>query len=167
MSGSIDVDNRAFLAELPAAFEEWRVQAEAFVDVTADKVVDRARELVPKRTGRLAESIHRGSLVRTPNGASVTVSAGGPGIRETIFVEFGTTEMRAQPYMRPALAMAAGAARGSLFEARVTATSKTRAAARRAAHRQRLRRAVRKGFLTSEQARRESRRISSARRLRG
>lgn len=167
MSARVDVDDGAFLAALPAAIEEWRVESFAVADLTADKVVDTARGLVAKRTGHLEATIHRDPLVRTSRDSGFVQIVAGDGTRYAIYVEFGTFKDRAQPFMRPALAMAAGALRAGGFEARMAGTSKTRAAVRRSIHRKKLRRAVKAGHLTAAEAARESRRISNIRKFRG
>jgi HK97 gp10 family phage protein len=141
-SEHIEVDDRAFRAGFAIAIEELRALAEGSIEHVADTVVDRAKVLVPKRTGRLADSIRRGQLVRTGRGAEVQVTAGGPGIRETVFVEFGTSKMRPEPYMRPALAEAAGALRSLGVAARLASSTNAREALRRARQRQRVRRAT-------------------------
>jgi HK97 gp10 family phage protein len=162
-SASIDVDDGAFLAAIPSALEEWRLEAFKVIDLTADKVVEIAQGLVAKRTDALEGTIHRDALVRTgENSAYVQVSAG-DGTRYAVYQEFGTFKMRAHPYMRPALAMAAGGLRGAGFAARTSTTTSSRAAVKRAAHRQKLRRAVRAGLLSGAEARRESRRVSGIR----
>jgi HK97 gp10 family phage protein len=169
MSGivaDIKVDTAGFLASLPAAVEEWNLQAFEFIEHVAEEAVDKARELVAKRTGKLASTIGRGPLVVSRKGAFVEVRAG-DGTRYAIYQEFGTSKMAAHPYFRPALALAAGGARGAGYAARTASTSKSRAAARRSLHRAKLRRAVKAGLLTSKEARQESRRISAIRRFRG
>ncbi len=166
VSVQIKVEEAEFVGALPGAFEEWVVQAFEYLDHTADQVVDKAVSLVAKRTGRLASTIRRGPLVRTPKGAWIEIQAG-DGTRYAIFQEFGSYKMKAHPFLRPAMAMAAGLARGVGYAARVSSTSKTRAAARRETHRAKLRRAVHAGLLTSTEARRESRRISTIKHFRG
>jgi HK97 gp10 family phage protein len=68
----------------------------------------RAQRLVPKRTWKLYDTIQttterRGSRVTT------TVGAGGGEVDYALFVERGTSRMRAQPYLRPALMQTRGA----------------------------------------------------------
>lgn len=162
----IGVDEGAFLSALPGAFQEWLTQAFHHLDQVADEVVDNADELVARRTGALEMTIHRGPLILTSRGAEIVIVAG-DGTRYAIFQEFGTYKMRAHPFFRPALAMAAGGLRAGGYAARTVTTSQTRAAARRAAHRTKLRRAVKKKMLTSAQAKAESRRVSGIRRFKG
>lgn len=112
----VSVDDRAFLEGFRLAMDAYRKLGEDYAVMTADHVVAVAKGLVPvgidlrDPPGRLRESIRRDLPVREGNTrVSVSVHAGGPGIRETLPVEFGTYKMRAQPYMRPALELAAGA----------------------------------------------------------
>lgn len=137
----VDVDGDAglFLAALPAAIEEWRLESYHYPEQVADRVVDIAQQLVAKRTGLLEGTIHRDPLVVTSTGAWARVVAG-EGTRYVIYQEFGTSKMKAHPFMRPALAMAAGAFRGGAYAARTVLTSQARAALKRRMHRLRYRR---------------------------
>lgn len=67
----------------------------------AEFIKDRAQQLVPVDTGRLRDSIR----VNEIGPRSYTV---GPGdeVEYADYVEFGTSRMAAQPYMRPAAEMA-------------------------------------------------------------
>lgn len=168
---AVEVDDRAYRDGIPRALEEYRLISDALLEEVADKVVERAKALVPKRTGRLAESIRAEPLVRDARGASVTVVAGGPGIRETIFVEFGTSVMRAEPYMRPALAAAAGGLRSIGVAARLAYSDRARLFARRARARAKVRRAQNRRknrlVLSLAEARATGRFISQRFRFRG
>jgi len=65
----------------------------------ADAVADDARRFVPVDTGRLRASIERGNVQGTGNlSIQVTAAADHAG-----YVELGTSKMRAQAYLRPAL----------------------------------------------------------------
>jgi HK97 gp10 family phage protein len=50
--------------------------------------------------GDLRRSVKAGQVRRTPNGAEVSV---GTNLEYAMYVEFGTTKMAAQPYLRPGL----------------------------------------------------------------
>ena len=67
----------------------------------------RGRRLVPKRTWALHDTIRSDAELVKPGKVRVTVTAGGNvnGIDVTYaaLVERGTSKMRAQPYLRPAL----------------------------------------------------------------
>lgn len=110
----VTVEDQAFLDAFKLAMDAYRQLAEDYAVLTSEHVVAVAKGLVPvgddprDPPGRLRESIRHDPPIRDANSVRVTVSAGGPGIRETLPVEFGTYKMRAQPYMRPALALAAG-----------------------------------------------------------
>lgn len=158
----IKIDDAAFNASLPAAQERWLLDIYGAVDKTGDKVVDLAQGFVAKRTGKLASTIVRGPLTISGNRVFVQITAG-DGTRYAIYQEFGTFKMKAHPYMRPAFALAAGSLRAAGYTARIAGTTSSRAAVHRAAHRQRLRQAVRAGTMTSAAARSEARRISRIR----
>lgn len=68
---------------------------------TAEFIKDRAQDLVPVDTGRLRDSIR----VTKVGSREYTV---GPGdeVEYAEYVEFGTSRMAAQPYMRPAAEIA-------------------------------------------------------------
>ena len=75
---------------------EMNVAAEDAVDAAADAIVQKAQELVPVRTGFLKSTIQKvvaGAAIRL-------VTALAP---YSQFVEFGTSRMAAQPFLRPAL----------------------------------------------------------------
>lgn len=67
----------------------------------AEAIKDRAQQLVPVDTGRLRDSIRVNEL----GPRSYTV---GPGdeVEYAEYVEYGTSRMAAQPYMRPAIELA-------------------------------------------------------------
>jgi HK97 gp10 family phage protein len=60
------------------------------------KVTERAKEIVPVRTGRLRNSIYRRKTGFLSWEVGATMFYAG-------FVEFGTRYMRARPYLRPAV----------------------------------------------------------------
>lgn len=135
----VTVEDEAFLEGFRLAMDEYRQLGEDYAVMTSDKIVDVAKGLAPVGTdprdppGRLRESIRHDPPRRIGNaGVSVTVRAGGPGIRETLPVEFGTYKMRAQPYMRPAFAVAAGALRSVGVAVRMTASHQARRQLKRA-----------------------------------
>lgn len=67
----------------------------------------RARRLVPKRSWALHDTIRTDAEVVKPGKVRVTVTAGGAPngtlVDYAAHVERGTSRMRAQPYLRPAL----------------------------------------------------------------
>jgi len=65
------------------------------VDFGADRIEKRAKYFVPVDTGKLKGSIE---IKDIPGGKSI-----GPNTDYDVYVEFGTSRMAAQPYMRPAL----------------------------------------------------------------
>jgi len=66
------------------------------VETGMEVIVSDAKQIVPVRTGRLRDSIRywRKHMFDYDVGSEVPYAG---------FVEFGTTRMRAQPYMRPAI----------------------------------------------------------------
>lgn len=73
------------------------------MEALGQAVGSRMQRLVPKRTWALHDTIatateRRGAKVTT------TISAGSDSVEYAMYVERGTSKMRAQPFMRPALA---------------------------------------------------------------
>lgn len=97
------IDDRAFRRSLPRAVRELEVRGERHLLGLAIKVQNEARRLCPVDTGRLRASIHH-VPGRDARGFYVQV---GTNVNYAGFVEFGTRRMRAQPFLRPALARAA------------------------------------------------------------
>lgn len=62
----------------------------------------RAKLLVPKDTFALNDSI-RSETRREGNRVVIEVTAGGGDVDYALYVEYGTSRMRAQPYLRPAM----------------------------------------------------------------
>lgn len=65
------------------------------VDFGANRIEKRAKHFVPVDTGKLQKSIETKDI---KGGKGI-----GPDTDYDIYVEFGTSKMAAQPYMRPAL----------------------------------------------------------------
>lgn len=79
--------------------------AEKLVDKTGEKIVSRAKSIVPVRTGRLQRSI-RYEKEKAPGEVSMEIIADGHEegkISYASFVEYGTRKMMPRPYIRPAL----------------------------------------------------------------
>jgi len=83
-------------AGLEAAPRQLRAVANCVVIQQMSMVTERAREIVPVRTGYLRSTIYRKKIGFL--GWEVGASAFYAG-----FVEFGTRYMRARPYLRPAV----------------------------------------------------------------
>jgi HK97 gp10 family phage protein len=77
-------------------------QIEPSMRALGQAIGSRMQRLVPKRTWALHDTI---SVETVTSGAKVTttVGAGSSDVGYALFVERGTSRMRAQPYMRPAL----------------------------------------------------------------
>lgn len=101
----IEVDYKAFVGGLETAMREYDRASEQEVRTYGQSVVSAARALAPVRTGALASSIGL-EAGREETGPYIDV---GTQERYAVYVEFGTFKDRAQPFMRPALSMAAGA----------------------------------------------------------
>ena len=100
---------RHLATAIPDAFEESAVEA---LDKGADDARDRAKQLVPVDTGSLQKSIRKERQARPAGNILYTgIRAGGyvvnPKTKRLVdyasYVEYGTSRMRPQPYMRPAL----------------------------------------------------------------
>jgi len=81
---------------LATAPHELQVVANRVVDEEMSRVTERAREIVPVRTGYLRSTIYskRTGFLGWEVGASAFYAG---------FIEFGTRYMRARPYLRPAV----------------------------------------------------------------
>jgi HK97 gp10 family phage protein len=99
----LDFDAAAFMADLALKLKALEVTTTAALWGLALEVQNLARALAAVDTGRLRSSIQatKGS---DGNGPFVDI---GTNVEYAIYVEFGTRYMVAQPYLRPALAMAA------------------------------------------------------------
>ena len=98
------------LLSLPGALAEF-VQGDGLF-AAAGVVRDEARALVPVDTGALKSSLRRarrsarvptGRGVRTIPNAAAVVRAGRSGVRHAVFVEYGTVNTHARPFLMPAL----------------------------------------------------------------
>lgn len=153
----VEVDDKAFVAAVPAEMEAYKVAAREFIEKTAEKVVQVAEQLAPVRTGRLKEDIDAHPFVREANGGYVQITVK---VREGFYQEFGTSVMRAHPFLRPAMAEAAGGLRSVGVAARLSAGAQARANIKRAAARQRVRNAFKKGVISSQERRKLARAIA-------
>ena len=72
------------------------------VTESCEDLVGQAQNLTPVDTGTLRASIHVESVVQSGTKVVGTVATGGEA-EYAAFVEFGTVDMGAQPYMTPAL----------------------------------------------------------------
>lgn len=100
----IEYDDAAFMVNLRAALLTIEVTSERALLTTAIAIQNTARGLSPVKTGRLRSSIVH-VAGRDARGYYVDV---GTNVNYAPHVEFGTVRMTARPYLRPALAVAAG-----------------------------------------------------------
>lgn len=99
LTGADNLDN--LFKKLPQQIQQ-KAQADAY-RAGAKIMRDRAAELVPKKTGKLAKSIDIFTETKGQDSGSVYVSLSykkGGWIGK--FLEFGTSKMAAKPFMRPA-----------------------------------------------------------------
>lgn len=78
-----------------------------------DEVVSVAKQNAPVDTGTLRDSIE--GTVRT-DGGDIILVVGSP-VEYAVYVEFGTSKMEAQPYLRPALEEVEKDYRGKIVDA--------------------------------------------------
>lgn len=100
---SIEIDSDAFLASLRVALGQLKLQSEAELWGFALATQNLARFYCPVDTGRLRSSIQ---ATKGHDGSGPFVDIG-TNVNYAGFQEFGTRYMAAQPYLRPALAVAA------------------------------------------------------------
>lgn len=99
----VDFDTKPFVAGVATAVEDLEREGEQAVDRAGTSAGERAAALAPVKTGELRDSMEviEG---RDDRGFFVEVRFGSSHATEN---EFGTTRMRARPFLRPALAEAA------------------------------------------------------------
>lgn len=101
MDGLDDLDQA--LATLVGALDGASLQA--CTDAAAQPVLQEALQRVPRRSGETAAHIttsgHHGAHSAT-TAIEVADSGPGGGVHKAVFLEYGTVNMPAEPYMRPA-----------------------------------------------------------------
>jgi HK97 gp10 family phage protein len=98
MAGLLGLE--AMFAELDSVESRMKgPAAEETVKTVAEKAVQRMQDTAPVLTGELRDSIHAepGSM---PNGVAEDIVSDSD---HAVYVEFGTSNMSAQPFWRPAL----------------------------------------------------------------
>lgn len=90
--------------DMAALEREIRPQVDRELERAAEAGAEDARRRVPVDTGRLRDSI---KVARTANGARY-----GSDVDYALFVEFGTVDTPAQPFLRPGLDDVAKALKG-------------------------------------------------------
>lgn len=104
ITSAIELDATAFVADLSAHLQKLEVRTEQQLTRTGVQVQNKARSLCPVDTGRLRSSIFMRSG-RDGKGFYVEI---GTNVSYAAYVEFGTTRMRARPFLLPAVALASG-----------------------------------------------------------
>jgi HK97 gp10 family phage protein len=102
-ASSVDLDDSAFQAALAAAVKTLKVNAAGDLQRLGLRVQNEARRLCPVDTGRLRSSITM-TEGQDAHGPYVEV---GTNVSYAAYVEYGTAHSPAQPYMRPAMLLAA------------------------------------------------------------
>lgn len=100
----IDFEDAAFLADLRKHLAAMEVKSEADLVKVGLQVQNKARSLCPVDTGRLRASI---LMTHGRDGSGFFVEVG-TNVSYAAFVEFGTSRMKAQPFLLPAVALASG-----------------------------------------------------------
>ena len=80
---------------IPNKTQKIKTLYERTIAYAADRMEIEAKAKVPVRTGRLQNSIRQWVI---PDGRAM-----GPNTPYDIYVEFGTSRMKAQPYIRPSI----------------------------------------------------------------
>lgn len=96
---AFEIDSKAFADGLERSYADIGRACEREVHRTGELASVTARRLAPRRTGALVDSI-----VARARGNATEVSAG---VDYAAFVEYGTSDTPAQPFLRPALEQAA------------------------------------------------------------
>jgi HK97 gp10 family phage protein len=104
LTSSIVLDPVAFMTSLREALAQLEVKTEDDLVRVGMRVQSRARSLCPVDTGRLRSSI---VMRKGRDGRGFYVEVG-TNVSYAPFVEFGTSRARAQPFLLPAVAEAAG-----------------------------------------------------------
>ena len=100
MPSSITLDDAAFRSALATEAKRMQRDATKRMEDVGEQTATTARQRCPVDTGALRASIAVAAN-KTPNGTEVEISTG---VSYARFVEFGTSDRPAQPFLRPALA---------------------------------------------------------------
>ena len=107
---AIELDSEAFMRSLIAHLGQMEVETEDALVRTGLQVQSKARSLCPVDTGRLRSSI---IMTKGRDGAGFYVEIG-TNVEYAAHVEFGTSRMRARPFLLPAIAVASGFMRAAV-----------------------------------------------------
>lgn len=101
---AMELDSGAFMASLKRHLAHLEVKTEDDLVRVGLRVQARARALCPVDSGRLRSSI---VMTKGRDGTGFYVEIG-TNVNYAAFVEFGTSKMRARPFLIPAVAEASG-----------------------------------------------------------
>lgn len=104
LTGAISLDASGFMRDLAAHLKKLEIDTEDQLVKVGLQVQSKARSLCPVDTGRLRSSI---IMTKGRDGQGFYVEIG-TNVSYAAFVEFGTSRAAAQPYLLPAVALAAG-----------------------------------------------------------
>lgn len=104
MTNAIELDSAAFMTSLLHHLQQMEVDSEDALVKVGLQVQSKARQLCPVDTGRLRSSI---IMTKGRDGQGFYVEVG-TNVSYARFVEFGTSRMRARPFLLPAVALASG-----------------------------------------------------------
>lgn len=104
INSALEFDSAAFMRSLAAQVAKLKLTTAAGLWAFGLRVQNNARMLAPVDTGRLRSSI---TATKGSDGTGAYVDIG-TNVEYAAYVEFGTIYMAAQPYLRPALALAVG-----------------------------------------------------------
>jgi HK97 gp10 family phage protein len=102
-AAGVDLDDAAFRAALPRALKAIELRSEGDLIRLGIRVQNEARRLAAVDTGRMRSSVQH-VPGRDSRGPFVDV---GTNVEYAPYVEYGTVHSPAQPFMRPALLLAA------------------------------------------------------------
>lgn len=102
-AASVDLDTEAFAKGLRTAVAKIKIDTEADLQRLGLRIQNEARRLCPVDTGRLRASI---IAVDGRDAAGIFVKVG-TNVSYAPFVEYGTSRSPAQPFLRPAVLLAA------------------------------------------------------------
>lgn len=77
-------------------------EIEDIIKKAAEKIRDEAKEKVPELTGKLKDPIEIKTLEIKKDEIKIGIGPVGDDVFYWFFVEYGTSKMEAQPYLRPA-----------------------------------------------------------------
>lgn len=97
-----DFDNRLALIAMGRAISKLHNNADNILVEHAPELKENIIKRIPRDTGLLASKVF--SAVQVKRRGGPVLEAGVAGVPYAVFVEFGTSDTPAQPFLRPAIA---------------------------------------------------------------